>query len=59
MNYNNSPYLNQFGMTVDTDADLLKVDARVLNPPVLKYGPGSKSIKVVRIFWPSVRETGP
>ncbi|THV08479.1 argonaute-like protein [Dendrothele bispora CBS 962.96] len=39
--YGQSEYVRQFGMNVDTTGPL-SVQARILKPPVLKYGPGSK-----------------
>ncbi|KAF8076456.1 argonaute-like protein [Lyophyllum atratum] len=39
--YGQSEYVRQFGMHVDSSGPL-KVQARVLKPPVLRYGPGSK-----------------
>ncbi|KAG5651697.1 hypothetical protein H0H81_007756 [Sphagnurus paluster] len=40
--YGQSEYVRQFGMTVDTQAGPLPIQARILAPPTLKYGPGSK-----------------
>ncbi|KAJ7904588.1 argonaute-like protein [Mycena olivaceomarginata] len=40
--YGQSEYVRQFGMHVDNAAGPLKVQARVLKPPMLKYGPGSR-----------------
>ncbi|GLB33868.1 putative argonaute family protein [Lyophyllum shimeji] len=39
--YGQSEYVRQFGMRVESNGPL-KVQARVLKPPVLRYGPGSK-----------------
>ncbi|KAG6837428.1 hypothetical protein H0H93_009522 [Arthromyces matolae] len=44
--YGQSEYVRQFGMCVDTSGPL-KVQARVLRPPTLKYGPGSKQATIV------------
>ncbi|KAG6835954.1 hypothetical protein H0H93_012916 [Arthromyces matolae] len=44
--YGQSEYVRQFGMRVDTSGPL-KVHARVLKPPTLKYGPGSKQPTIV------------
>ncbi|KAG6899902.1 hypothetical protein C0993_005481, partial [Termitomyces sp. T159_Od127] len=40
--YGQSEYVRSFGMSVDTAAGPLPITARVLQPPKLKYGPGSK-----------------
>ncbi|KAJ7283579.1 argonaute-like protein [Mycena rebaudengoi] len=40
--YGQSEYVRQFGMIVDHSAGPLKVQARVLKPPMLKYGAGSR-----------------
>jgi eukaryotic translation initiation factor 2C len=51
--YGQSEYVRQFGMNVDTTGPL-KVQARILKPPTLKYGPGSKQATIVRnIFYQS------
>ncbi|KNZ81482.1 Protein argonaute-2 [Termitomyces sp. J132] len=44
--YGQSEYVRQFGMHVDTSGPL-KVQARVLKPPTLKYGIGSKQLTIV------------
>ncbi|KAJ7754236.1 argonaute-like protein [Mycena maculata] len=44
--YGQSEYVRQFGMTVDHAAGPLKVAARVLKPPMLKYGPGSRQLTI-------------
>ncbi|KAF8889797.1 argonaute-like protein [Infundibulicybe gibba] len=44
--YGQSEYIRQFGMSVDTASGPLQVKARVLNPPTLKYGPGSKQLTI-------------
>ncbi|EEB99315.1 hypothetical protein MPER_01027, partial [Moniliophthora perniciosa FA553] len=42
LQYGQSEYVRQFGMNVDTASGPVKLNARVLNPPTLRYGPGSK-----------------
>ncbi|KAG6896605.1 hypothetical protein C0992_007128 [Termitomyces sp. T32_za158] len=42
LSYGQSEYVRNFGMSVDTAAGPLPITARVLQPPKLKYGPGSK-----------------
>jgi len=42
LEYGQSDYIRQFGMTVETAAGPLPIQARILEPPTLKYGPGSK-----------------
>jgi eukaryotic translation initiation factor 2C len=49
--YGQSEYVRQFGMTVDHAAGPLKVQARVLKPPILKYGPGSRQLTIVRVSY--------
>lgn len=44
--YGQSEYVRQFGMTVDHAAGPLKVQARVLKPPMLKYGAGSRQLTI-------------
>ncbi|KAJ7178815.1 hypothetical protein C8R43DRAFT_974410 [Mycena crocata] len=44
--YGQSEYVLQFGMTVDHAAGPLKVQARVLKPPMLKYGAGSRQMMI-------------
>ncbi|KAJ7781167.1 argonaute-like protein [Mycena metata] len=44
--YGQSEYVRQFGMTVDHAAGPLKITARVLKPPMLKYGPGSRQMTI-------------
>ncbi|KAJ7228592.1 argonaute-like protein, partial [Mycena pura] len=45
--YGQSEYVRQFGMNVDATAGPLKVQARLLKPPTLKYGPGSRQSTIV------------
>ncbi|KAF8635579.1 hypothetical protein AX15_000229 [Amanita polypyramis BW_CC] len=40
--YGQSDYVRQFGLTIDTSNGPIRLDARVLQPPKLQYGPGSK-----------------
>lgn len=47
LSYGQSEYVRQFGMAVD-ESSPLRVNARVLNPPTLKYGSGSKQPTIVR-----------
>jgi eukaryotic translation initiation factor 2C len=44
--YGQSQYVREFGMSVD-ETGPLKIQARVLKPPVLKYGPSSKQPSIV------------
>jgi len=44
--YGQSEYVRQFGMNVEHHAGPLKFSARVLKPPMLKYGPGSKQLTI-------------
>ena len=46
--YGQSEYVRQFGMDVNTTGPL-KVQARVLKPPTLRYGRGSKQLTIVGI----------
>lgn len=47
--YGQSEYVRQFGMNVDSSSPL-KIQARILRPPALKYGPGSKQPTIVSIL---------
>ncbi|KAL0575953.1 hypothetical protein V5O48_006023 [Marasmius crinis-equi] len=47
LQYGQSDYVRQFGMNVDTTSGPLKVQARILPPPTLKYGRGSKQATIV------------
>ncbi|KAF5387029.1 hypothetical protein D9615_002113 [Tricholomella constricta] len=40
--YGQSEYIRQFGMSVETQPGFLPISSRVLDPPTLKYGPGSR-----------------
>ncbi|KAF9055354.1 argonaute-like protein [Hymenopellis radicata] len=44
--YGQSEYVKSFGMEVNSAAGLLQIQARVLTPPTLKYGRGSKQATV-------------
>lgn len=46
--YGQSDYVRQFGMLVDT-SKLVEVNSRVLEPPKLKYGAGSKVPTIVSL----------
>lgn len=45
--FGQSEYVRQFGMNVQTAAGPLPTQARILQPPTLLYGPGSKELKIV------------
>ncbi|ESK91292.1 argonaute-like protein [Moniliophthora roreri MCA 2997] len=47
LQYGQSEYVRQFGMNVDTASGPVKLNARVLAPPTLRYGPGSKQATIV------------
>ncbi|KAK2460730.1 hypothetical protein APHAL10511_007200 [Amanita phalloides] len=44
--YGQSDYVRQFGLTIDTSGPI-RLDARLLMPPKLQYGPGSKEKNIV------------
>ncbi|KAJ7611818.1 argonaute-like protein [Roridomyces roridus] len=44
--YGQSEYVREFGMHVDHTAGPLKVQARILKPPMLKYGAGSRQLTI-------------
>jgi eukaryotic translation initiation factor 2C len=46
LQYGQSQYIRDFGMTITTNTGPLEVSARVLKPPSLKYGVGSKQVVV-------------
>ena len=46
--YGQSDYVRQFGMLVKDSGGPLKIQARVLKPPLLKYGLSSKQPTIVR-----------
>jgi len=48
LNYPQSQYMHDFGMRVDES--LITTNARVLVPPTLRYGPGSKQPTIVSII---------
>ncbi|KAG7449147.1 argonaute-like protein, partial [Guyanagaster necrorhizus] len=45
--YGQSDYVRHFGMSVNSAVGPLQVQARVLQPPTLKYGQGSKQAMIV------------
>lgn len=49
LSYGQSEYVRQFGMHVQPDVGPLKVNARVLPAPTLRYGQGSRQPAIVRI----------
>ncbi|EJF61200.1 argonaute-like protein [Dichomitus squalens LYAD-421 SS1] len=42
LNYGQSEYVRHFGMEVSPNADVLSLQARILDPPTLMYGQGSR-----------------
>ncbi|KAJ7590925.1 argonaute-like protein [Mycena floridula] len=44
--YGQSEYVRSFGMSVEVASGPLRIQARVLKPPVLKYGRGSKQLTI-------------
>jgi len=44
--FGQSEYVRQFGMNVETAAGPLPTQARILQPPTLQYGQGSKELKI-------------
>ncbi|KAF8061822.1 argonaute-like protein [Lyophyllum atratum] len=46
LSYGQSEYVRQFGMNVETAAGPLAIQARVLVPPILKYGQGSRQLTI-------------
>ena len=57
LEYGQSEYIRQFGMTID-DNELLGIDARVIKAPRLKYNPASRqpNVVLVRAFPPLMME---
>lgn len=47
--YGQSEYVRHFGMNVETAAGPLSTQARILKPPTLQYGQGSKELKIVNL----------
>ncbi|KAK0206676.1 argonaute-like protein [Desarmillaria ectypa] len=45
--YGQSDYVRHFGMSVNSAAGPLQIQARILQPPTLKYGQGSKQATIV------------
>jgi len=48
LKWSESEYVKQFGLKVEPNVQPLQLQARVLQPPMLKYGPGSKQPTIVR-----------
>ena len=48
LSYGQSEYVRQFGMNVNDK--MIEVTARVLDPPTLKYGPGSRQATIVWVI---------
>ncbi|KAJ4494682.1 argonaute-like protein [Lentinula edodes] len=46
LSYGQSDYVRNFGITIP-QTRAMKIQARVLNPPALKYGPGSRQLTIV------------
>ncbi|KAK7444785.1 hypothetical protein VKT23_015102 [Stygiomarasmius scandens] len=44
--YGQSEYIRNFGLNVHSNGGFPEVDARVIRPPKLRYGPGSKQLNV-------------
>lgn len=44
--YGQSEYVRSFGLNVDAAQGLVKLNARVLNPPTLQYGQGSRQQRI-------------
>jgi len=40
--YGQSEYIRNFGLNVHANGGFPEVDARIIKPPKLRYGPGSK-----------------
>jgi eukaryotic translation initiation factor 2C len=53
LDYGQSEYVRQFGMTVEDSP--LRTQARVINPPTLRYHQSSKQPSAVRILFLSPR----
>lgn len=47
LSYGQSEYVKQFGMHIDPRPAPLKVQARLLTPPTLRYGQGSRQAAIV------------
>ncbi|KAJ7600899.1 argonaute-like protein [Mycena floridula] len=43
LGYGQSEYVRDFGMSIDTTSLPLAIEARVIDPPTLKYGPGKQA----------------
>lgn len=51
LEYGQSEYIRQFGMSIDTLSPSISIDARILTPPVLKYGSGSRQLTIVSLSY--------
>jgi eukaryotic translation initiation factor 2C len=49
LNYESSPFLKAFGFSVDS-ASPVNISGRLLNPPTMLYGAGSRQQNVVRVL---------
>jgi len=47
LQYGQSEYLRSFGFSVDTATGPIRIGGRILNPPTLLYGTGSRQPTVV------------
>jgi eukaryotic translation initiation factor 2C len=54
LEYGQSPYLRSFDMNVDASRGPLDIHARILQPPTLRYGQGSKQPTIVFTHLPFV-----
>ena len=52
LKWSESEYVKQFGLKVQPNVQPLQLQARVLQPPTLKYGPNSKQVTIVSICLP-------
>lgn len=50
LSYGQSDYVRQFGLHMDPNVDALRVNARILPAPTLKYGQTSRNPSVVRFY---------
>jgi eukaryotic translation initiation factor 2C len=49
LQYGQSEYVRSFGLTVDSTGPV-RIQARVLNPPTMIYGAGSRQVNVVSVI---------
>ena len=54
LQYGQSEYLRSFGLSVDSAKGPVKIHARVLNPPTMIYGAGSRLKDVVSVMLSSL-----